>query len=171
MFALSFTKFKRAFTIIEFLIVFGIIGIVTTLSIASYNTFTESNKLKDEVQNAVSVLSLAQKRATTGEDCGSSCTFDSFKVAFTGSAGYTMQGQSDVAGVKTPYGTAVTYAIDAVNSNIVILDNTKSVTFNKLTGAPNSADTIRFKNNLAIKCTQISITATGLISTSNITCP
>lgn len=166
----------RGFTIIEFLVVFGIIGVVTTVAIASYNTFTESFKLKDEVQNAVAVLALAQKRAIAGEDVSSDSdcsgkTFDSFIVTFTAGAGYTMQGQCvDGVGVKTAYGTAATYSIDPANKNISILD-TKTVTLNKLTGAPNAADTITLKNTVDSKCTRISIAATGLLSYSDVTCP
>ncbi|MEK7499164.1 MAG: type II secretion system protein [Patescibacteria group bacterium] len=173
-------KLNLAFTMIEFLVVFGIIGIVTTLSIASYNTFTESYKLKNEVQNSIAVLSLAQKRAMAGEDVSSdsSCsgkTFDSFIVSFTAGAGYTMQGQCvDGVGAKTAYGTPVEYSIDAVNRNISILD-TVTITFNKLTGAPIAADSIVFKNESGEeseeKCMQIDISATGLISSSNVDCP
>jgi len=173
---LRYGGFNTAFTIIELLVVFGIIGIITTISIASYNTFTENYKLKNEVQNSIAVLSLAQKRATAGEDVSgeaacSGKTFDSFIVSFTADAGYSMQGRCvDGAGSKTAYGSPLTYTIDAVNKNIVILD-TKTVVFNKLTGAPDAADTIRFKNTAKNECSQISISATGLISSANITCP
>lgn len=170
-------KLKRAFTIVEFLVVFGIIGLITTLSIASYNTFTETFKLKNEVQNAIAVFSLAQKRAVAGEDVSSytpACsgsTFDSFIVSFTASGGYTMQGQCvNGVGTKTAYGTPVTYSIDPVNKNIAILD-TGSAAFTKLTGAPDSSKTIKFKNTTKNECIQIDISATGLISSSNITCP
>jgi len=167
----------KAFTIIEFLIVFGIIGVVTTLSIASYNTFTESFKLKNEVQNATAVLSLAQKRAVAGEDVCTGCSFDSFIVTFTSDAGYTMQGQytTDVApSTKVPYGSPVVYSIDPVNKNISILTSVStaySVTFSKLTGAPDSAKIIQFKNASKNECSQIDISAVGLISSTNITCP
>lgn len=167
---------KRAFTIIEFLVVFGIIGVVTTLSIASYNAFTESYKLKNEVQNSIAVLSLAQKRAMAGEDISSycaNCSFDSFIVTYTSGGGYTMQGQYVTNAdpiTKVPYGTPVTYNIDPVNKNITIL-NTVAVTFSKLTGAPDTSKTINFKNTNRNECAQIAITAVGLISTSNITCP
>jgi type II secretory pathway pseudopilin PulG len=166
----------RAFTIIEFLVVFGIIGMVTMLSIASYTTFTESYKLKNEVQNAIAVLSLAQKRAVAGEDISahcSSCSFDSVVVTFTADWGYTMQGQyvtnADPT-TRVPYDSPVSYSIDVANKNIVILD-TKTVAFNKLTGAPDGADTVTFKNNVKDECTQIGITTVGLISSTNIDCP
>lgn len=167
-------KLKRAFTIIEFLIVFGIIGIITTLSIASYNAFTESFKLKNEVQNAIAVLSVAQKRSVAGEDVSGDCpggTFDSFVVSFAVNAGYSMQGQCiNGAGTKTAYGSPVTYKIEASNKNIEILD-TVTVTFSKLTGEPDSPKTIRFKNSVKDECMQINIAATGLISSIEIDCP
>ena len=177
MFALSTSRLNRAFTIVEFLVVFGIIGLVTTLSIASYNTFTESFKLKNEVQNAIAVLTLAQKRAIAGEDvtsyCGSTCSFDSFVVAYTGSGGYTMQGRYDTnapVGTKVVYGTPIAYSIDSVNRNVAILD-TGSAVFSRLTGVPDSSKIIRFKNTTKNECIQINISTTGLISTTSITCP
>ncbi len=172
----SIGKFKRGFTIIEFLIIFSMIGLLTTLSIASYNAFTESFKIKNEVLNAVAVLSLAQKRAIAGEDVSGdgSClgkTFDSFIVSFAANAGYTMQGQCvDGVGAKTAYGTPVEYNIDPLNKNVAILD-TLTVTFSKLTGVPDDVKVIRFENSSNKECVQIDIAATGLISSAAITCP
>jgi len=176
-------NFKGAFTIIEFLIVFAIIGIVTSVAIASYNTFTESSKLKAEVRNATAVLGLAQKRAMTGEDISivSVCTgksFDSVKVSYTSSSGYTMQGQcvdDATPSTKIQYGSPVVYSIDRVNINISILTwgvaQSNSVTFSKLTGAPDAAKTFQFKNNSKNECMKIEISSVGLISSANINCP
>ena len=177
MFHLLSSRFKSGFTIVEFLVVFGIIGLITTLSIASYNTFTESFKLKNEVQNMIAVFSLAQKRAIAGEDvtayCGSTCSFDSFVVVYTGSGGYTMQGRYDTnapVGTKVSYGTPITYSIDSVNRNVAILD-TGSAVFTKLTGALDASKIIRFKNTSKNECIRIDISATVLISSTTITCP
>lgn len=174
--SLLFSKLKRGFTIIEFLIIFGLIGMITTLSIASYNTFTESFKIKNEVLNAVAVLSLAQKRAMAGEDVSSYCvlcSFDSFKVTFTAGEGYTLQGQyvtNAAPNTKVSYGSPVIYTIDPLNKNVAILDSL-TVTFSKLTGVPDSVKAIRFENSSKDECVQIDIAATGLISSAAITCP
>ena len=175
-FKLQITNFKSGFTVIEFLIVIGLIGIMTTVSIASYNTFAESVKLKNEVQKFIAIVSLAQKKAVSGENVSSycaNCSFNSYAVSTTAGAGYAMQGQYSLditPNTRVAYGTANTYAIDSSNKNISLLDS-YTIYFDKLTGTPDSSRNVGFKNITKNECMQVSIAATGLISSSSIACP
>lgn len=57
---------KRSFTLIEILISITIITIFSGIILASYNGFTEDQKLKSESKRLISVLALARKSASAG---------------------------------------------------------------------------------------------------------
>lgn len=163
---------KKGFTIIEFLIIIGLIGIMTTVSIASYTSFTESSKLTNETQKFTAILTLAQKRAVSGDVGGgcTNCSLNNFTVSWSvPSQTYSVVG-SRVNGVTTESFDQTNYSFDSVNKNISLLD-TSSVVFSPLTGSPDSAKTIRFKNVTKNECMQVSIAASGLLSSNAITCP
>ncbi len=169
------TKFKKGFSIIEFLIVIGLVSLITTVSIAAYNNFLESSKLGSETQRMIAVLTLAQKRASVGEDVSSACpagySFSGIVVTSSAQGGYTLQGQcaQDLnPTTTTTYGT-ITYTIDPSNANIVLLTST-SILFPKLTGIPTTDTTITFKNISNNTCSAISITG-GVMSSSQPSCP
>ena len=53
----------KAFTLIEVLIVLGVVSIVSGLIFASYNYFSSKKQLESEVKKFVSVLELAREKA------------------------------------------------------------------------------------------------------------
>ena len=163
LYALSSNFQVKGFTLIEFLIIIGLIGIMTAVSIASYTSFSESSKLKNETQKMMSVFSLAQKRAISG-DLGVGCTNCSLN-SFTVSWNSTTQLYSTVG--SRVNGVNPTEAFD----QIVSLLDTGNVIFSSLTGAPDSSKTIRLKNITKNECMQIVISTVGLMSSSSVVCP
>ncbi len=170
------TVLKKGFTIIEFLIVIGLVSLITTVSIAAYNNFLETSKLGSETQRLIAVLTLAQKRATAGENvsggvCAVGYSFSGILVTTTASGGYTLQGQcsqdSNPSNTST-YG-AMSYAIDPSNTNVILLTST-SILFPKLTGIPTSDSSITMKNISNNTCSRVTITS-GVMSSSNPSCP
>lgn len=167
---------RKAFSIIEFLIVIGLVSLITTVSIAAYNNFLETSKLGSETQKMIAVLTLAQKRATVGESvsggvCAVGYSFSGILITLTANGGYTLQGQCSLdsnPSTTSTYGT-ITYTIDPSNANIVLLTST-SILFPKLTGIPTTDTTITFKNISNNTCSAISITG-GVMSSSQPSCP
>lgn len=146
---------------------------MTTVSIASYNTFNESAKLKNETQKFMTTLSLAQKRAVSG-DVGLgcvNCSLNSFTVSWAvATQTYSVVGSRVNGGNPAEPFDQITYSFDSVNKNVTLL-STASVIFSPLTGAPDSAKTVRFKNVTTDECTQVDLAASGLMSSASITCP
>lgn len=173
LYALSSNLQVKGFTLIEFLIIIGLIGIMTAVSIASYTSFSESSKLKNETQKMMSVFSLAQKRAVSG-DLGVGCTncsLNSFTVSWNSTTQLYSTVGSRVNGVNpTEAFDQIAYSFDPVNKNVSLLD-TGNVIFSSLTGAPDSSKTIRLKNITKNECMQIVISTVGLMSSSSVVCP
>ncbi|HLD26527.1 MAG TPA: hypothetical protein VJB63_01025 [Patescibacteria group bacterium] len=61
------TKKLRGFTLIEILITTTIMIVFTGLSFAGYRYFNEQRKFEEETKRIVSILELAKKMATTGQ--------------------------------------------------------------------------------------------------------
>lgn len=59
---------NKGFTLIEFIVVFGIVSILTGLTLAVYNTFADDQKLNNEAERLVNVLTLAQKKGIVGDE-------------------------------------------------------------------------------------------------------
>lgn len=167
---------KRAFSIIELLVVIGMVGILTTVAIASYNGYAESQKLVNEVNKFKTVLSLAQKRAISGDvgDCTSSpgCTLNYFNVNWVSSTQYSMNGNrhSNSSNLDETF-DQTTFAIDTSNKNIIMTANFGIVPFSKLTGGVNANYNVIFQNTATSTCTQVGVTTAGLINSSATTCP
>lgn len=60
-------KFSRSFTLIELLIVFAIIAILSGLTLASYRTSAEAKNLESEVRRLGDTLKLAYKKGSSSE--------------------------------------------------------------------------------------------------------
>ncbi|CAN5157889.1 hypothetical protein BH11PAT1_BH11PAT1_3150 [soil metagenome] len=72
------------FTLIELLIVISIIGILTTLSIAAYSNFNNTQKFNNTANNFINMLQVAKSRASSqyipSQYCGAATTLDNYTV-------------------------------------------------------------------------------------------
>lgn len=73
---------RRGFTLIEFLVVIAIMGIVGAFTLANYRSFGEDRNLKNAALDVQSFLRFAQSNATSGSKCQNQGTL-SWIVAFT----------------------------------------------------------------------------------------
>lgn len=86
-----FSTFK-GFTLLELLVVFGIIGILTGISIASYSTFNNTQSLQSAVRDVQNMLSTAKSRAISQvkpDVCGEA-PLSGYQVVFSNPS-YTLQ--------------------------------------------------------------------------------
>ena len=88
---------KTSFTLIEMLIVFAIISVVTGLSLASYNDYTAKKDVHREAQMFADTLELARKKANAAEELsygeeGLTCIYDSgYMITITSSTAYKLE--------------------------------------------------------------------------------
>lgn len=81
---------KKAFTLIELIVVVGIISVVTGFTIASLNSQGSQKLLQGEADKLMNVLSLAQKKAAAGNSTCSSGIFTGYKIVLS-TTSYTLQ--------------------------------------------------------------------------------
>lgn len=67
------------FTLIELLIIIVIIGILSTIGVANYSTFSATQSLNDSVNQIVSILRTAQANATSSVLCSGETPNNSMK--------------------------------------------------------------------------------------------
>ena len=58
---------RFGFTLIELVVVFGIISLISALTFASYNFFSAKKQLEEDVRKFISVLELAREKARGNE--------------------------------------------------------------------------------------------------------
>jgi len=120
------------FTLIELLVVISIMGLVLAVSVPAYSRFQKQQATEQAGKELVSVLRLAQKKASAGEKPQAACTvFNGYIVSAAANASsYTLQAKCDNAAhadsaqtffmnaqVKFTSAFAVTYSV--VNMGIV----------------------------------------------------
>jgi prepilin-type N-terminal cleavage/methylation domain-containing protein len=142
--SLPILKPRKGVTLIELLIVVGIIAVATGASLVGYNRFQENQSLRAAAYRLVSDLRLAQQKALAGEKPSGWCTsgtLTGWRVVFTSTTDYNIEGicsdlttRIDRSG-KLPYGATTTSGT--------------SVTFYPLTGGTIAANTLSIPIELA----------------------
>lgn len=100
------STFLKGFTLIELLVTTGIISILVTIGLASYNRFNERQILIQAASDLKNNLRLVQNKAMTGE-----------KVCGAGACGGTNNICDNEAGEKPLSGWKITFAADSYTIN------------------------------------------------------
>ncbi len=174
-------KKPKGFTLLELLVVTGIILFFSGLAFASFNFFGEEKKLDEQAKQLVSVLNSAFKKASSGEDPGCNY-FQGYRVRIPPAASsYLFQTCcSQDWSCSTQANTLQTYNLP---SNFTITTNRGSsvnILFKKLaSGVVINQDTsinniiVRICNSNTNKYIPITIESSGLVIEGNKTanCP
>lgn len=150
-------KFLTGFTIIELLLVVGITAIIAVVGFLNIYGFKSESELDLTVREIVSVLRNAQDRSMSQEDSSQWGVY--FENPLSNSGFYVLY-----QGATTTF-----FSKKNLRSNIQFLNpsigSSKDVSFNKMSGLPNSSTTIQIslKNN-PLKTRTIIINANGQIS-------
>lgn len=82
---------EKGFSLIELIIVTGIIAVFSSLSLGYYNNFTEERKLDRDAKKLVDIIELTKKKAQAGDIESYSCgEFSGYTMVFL-PASYTMR--------------------------------------------------------------------------------
>lgn len=135
---------RYGFSLIEILIVVGIMLTLTGFIIASYSSFTSTQKLKQAVKTLRSDLRFVQTRAASGLKPSGVCeNLVSYQVSFTSSS-YSYQPVCTISGDPTPTNPVTTITLpDQVSFSLPI---PPILTFKVLTGVANRDATITLSN-------------------------
>lgn len=164
----SQTKLSRGFTLIEILIVTGIIGVLTSLSIAAYSVYTRNQKFTNTVNDVYNMLQVAKSRASSQYAPSEHCTYDPID-------GYRFDGYRVTIDSSDPTNGRVIMSVlcdgakpmTVINTGAVTVTSTESeITFKSLEG------TVDTPSNIEITITSgnsktITIQPNGKITISN----
>ncbi len=169
---------SSGFTLIELVVVLGIITLVIGISIASYGNFNSQEHLKTEANKLVSVIDLAVRK-TTSSDISSvaSCTdFIGYQINFTSPTTYSLEVCCNVT--CSPATSVASYTL--LDTSIGIVSDATVVHFNpfmKNTWRKGASlvdsYTIKLTSSTTNQCIEVTVYNTGLVSSTNPsnTCP
>lgn len=160
----------KGFTLIELLVVLGIIVIFSGLSLAYFNTFSNTKDLEKELNKLQDTLQLAQKNAISGDSCSNYTGYE-MDIISTGYTLYKCCGTCAQAANKQ-----VSYSFPSGTS---ITSGTGNILFKVLGGGTDltSVKNIHIKGAYvspsSTQCMNVSVQPNGLVSSSNtlIACP
>jgi prepilin-type N-terminal cleavage/methylation domain-containing protein len=143
---------SKSFTLIELIIVIGIISIFAGVSLAYYNSQNETQKLKTDAQKFVDVFDLTRKRAMSSEKT-EDCTLDNFSISFVSPSYTVTRNQTgDTCANLTQNYSVSPYSLTVSGTNPIVILPLNGIL---------SGDTTITINNLNNKCIDINITSSG----------
>lgn len=152
------TKFKKGFTLIEILVVLGILAIITTLIFSTFVDFRRKKALEADTKMVVEVLSEARNQTLTSQNSSQYGVHFSLSpipqiALFTG---------------PTYVANAVTnkiYPLTATDNilTITLVGGGSDIIFNRLTGETNQSGTIVLSSPNLSETKTITIYKTGSI--------
>lgn len=147
---------SKAFTLIELIIVIGIISIFAGLSLAYYNNQNDISKLKSEAQKFVDVFDLTRKKAMTSEKTDN-CTLVNYSIIITANSYTVSKNQTGDSCISI----SQNYPINPYT----IIAGMGTIDIQPLYGTLSTDSTITIRNQN--KCIDINITSSG----SNVAAP
>jgi len=163
---------KPSFTLIELIIVIGIITLFSGFSLAMYNDFTETKKLEAETKKFVEVLELAKKKINSGDKPTTCDTLLNYKVTYSTNA-YQVFAQcfSSIiqigSSIDLPLNIILTVSPPASLPDEVIF---KPFGLGVDLGVGVVEKNVLIKNNNNSKCRQINIKNSGVINEQKTAC-
>jgi prepilin-type N-terminal cleavage/methylation domain-containing protein len=158
---------KRAFTLVELVIVIAILVTLTGFITANYVQYSEERKLADALVTLKTILTLARTKAATGDIGTYACSnFQGYEVVYDDTnKNYTTSiccGASPNAETCSTKYTVATYPI---KTNLSIRSGPVSVVFLPFARgtAANSEVGIEFRNSFIKQCNYLKISPIGVI--------
>jgi prepilin-type N-terminal cleavage/methylation domain-containing protein len=157
-------QLKKAFTIIELLIVIAIIAIISSSAFASYNTLTKQQKLTNSIKLIRDILETARRRAVSGDgnDICSALTppmntVDGFEISIPNSGLLPSQASLNVLCSESGASQTVPIATYPIDSVVKVNGTPITVDFQTLTGQESGSTKVVVQTNADnVKCVTIS---------------
>ncbi|MBI1863467.1 prepilin-type N-terminal cleavage/methylation domain-containing protein [Candidatus Microgenomates bacterium] len=160
---------RRAFTLIELMVVCSILLASVGFGITRYNDTIQKRRLNQEVRKLSDVMSLASTSATAG-DSGTACAdFNGYQVALTTTGSYTLRLCCEAACNSAQSLVTATYQLP---TGITVSAPASDTTFlfNKLnqsiTIAPAANQTVTLRNTVLARCVSVTVATAGQITQS-----
>lgn len=158
---------RAAFTLIEIMVVIGILLASIGFGAARYGDYTNRRRLRDEAKKIMTVMSQASSRAVAGDSSATCADFQGFQVAITTSGSYTVRRCCEGACNSVQSAVQNTQQLPAGLTFSTPATNTTYL-FNKLiqgaTISPSANQTITVRSTVLARCIPISVSPAGLVT-------
>jgi len=150
---------KSGFTFIELLFTVTIMAVISAITLAKYNDFTERKKLETDAYKLVDVIELAKKKSITGDLYSSCSNFQGYSINITLNS-YSLRFYCNGG-----YETIASYNFSTNNS---VTSGEVNWKFNPIYGQLDTAASLTLQNSQSGKEIIISIAQSGLVTTGQI---
>lgn len=135
---MSLKKFKQGISVIEILIVIGIMGIVASLTVSGFHLLANTESLDKEAELVLSYINRTRTNAINSLD------LQEHGIVFASSSVRIYYGNNPSA-----VSTSTTYNLAGNNviQNLSLSNHLTSLYFYKLSGEPSATGTIRIRNS------------------------
>lgn len=161
------SRLRAAFTLVEVMVVCGIILISTGLGITRYNDFTQKRLLNQALRQVQDIMSIASAKATAG-DSGISCTaFQGYQVAVQTNGTHTLKKCCEATCnavestlVSTYYvPTGITVSAPTANTTYLFKKLSQGISAN-----PAANLTVTLRNTALARCVSLTLDVSGVIT-------
>jgi len=160
---------SKSFTLIELIIIVGIVAVLSGIFLGYYNNFSEEKKLDEGVKKLIDVLNLARTKSLAADlSPQTTCTnFAGYKIEFIGNTyDLIFCCNSSCTG-----GGRIKIQSYGLPSSVSFLSSS-TISFKPLSGETSQATTtITLKNTNINQCYQVTVQASGLVDFNKLTCP
>jgi prepilin-type N-terminal cleavage/methylation domain-containing protein len=133
-------KYIKGFTLVELMVVIGVIGLMVAITIPTLSKFKEQQSLRNTVDDVVSLLNQARS------DTLSSLSSTNYSVYFQSDRATYFVGSSYTAGLSTNKVALFSDVADVpVVDGLTLAGGGSIVTFNRLTGDTSQYGTIKIQ--------------------------
>ena len=151
---------NKGYTLVEIIVVIGIIGVLSGIGIAKFNTYNQQLILKNQAKKIVEVIELAKKKAVSGNLYQSCSDFQGYRVVINASS-FVLN--FNCGGV---YETIQDYLM---TSNVTTIIGTGNLDFLPLgVGTNLTINLLRLRNSKIDQCIDISISSIGIVNINEI---
>lgn len=154
-------KTVGGFTLIEIIVIIGVISILMNIGLAYYNKFNEQKKLQSDTQKLYDILHLARAKTISGDQMNITCTsFSGYQVEIVSSSSYKLVLCCSDACSGADQTEIQTYSLQ---SSITLDPAPATIKFKKLTGEVVTSTDIEISNSVISECMKLSVKQSGLV--------
>ncbi len=161
-------RLNLSFTLIEIIIIIGILLISTGISLSFYNRFNQETDLEVEVNKITDLINLAKKKSMSYDisQANEDCQFSGFQIFFPSNNQYQLQ-----LCCRNDCLENINLNSFRLKLNLILINYPPAIIFYPTSGETDKDYSIIVKHNLLNKCKQININKKGVVNINNISCP
>lgn len=165
---------KKAYTLIELVVVTGVITVLVGMGVVYYSTFTIEKQLEAQARKIGDVLELSRKKSSAADlsvPCGSGENLKGFRVNISSATNYDLEQQCCLAANPSTCTTTTINGYVMQFPNISATSATGYILYHTLSAGAtitSLGNPIVLKHATANKCINITVATTGTVNIGSV---